>query len=219
MVTFILLAFASRSRHYGLYAFFITPFVVLSIDIVHLGNWITALIRIANNFAGGLLALMALYLFRPRWEGLSHQIAKTLSANLSLFRAIWSSYLSIPISPKDLDLLIQQAHNECINATMALESLGNDPQLKQDYLAEYKRLVEYNQILCNIITALSTQCSPSPSLHALQCISSIADQFKENLQSIQAVVHTHKEPGSIQKLEESIITGQNLLLQMIDKSS
>ena len=63
---FCLLAFSHSPRNYRLYVLFLTPFVVLMINIAAPGNWRIAVTRIGYNLAGGALALLVGYIVRER---------------------------------------------------------------------------------------------------------------------------------------------------------
>ena len=52
------LAYSNLPRHYGLYVFFLTPFVVVMINTVAPGDWQIALLRIGYTLAGGVMALL-----------------------------------------------------------------------------------------------------------------------------------------------------------------
>ena len=66
LVVFSVLAFSHVRSNYGVYVFFLTPFVVLMIDTVVPGDWQIALVRILNTIVGGIIALAVTYLLRPR---------------------------------------------------------------------------------------------------------------------------------------------------------
>ena len=53
-----MLAYSNLPRHYGLYVFFLTPFVVVMINTVAPGDWQIALLRIGYTLAGGVMALL-----------------------------------------------------------------------------------------------------------------------------------------------------------------
>jgi len=60
------LAYSHSPDSYGLFVTFLTPFVVLMINIAAPGNWEIALVRISNTLLGGAIALVVAYLLRPR---------------------------------------------------------------------------------------------------------------------------------------------------------
>ena len=64
LLLFCVLAYSNLPRHYGMYVFFLTPFVVLMINSVAPGNWEIALVRIGYTLAGGALALFVAALLR-----------------------------------------------------------------------------------------------------------------------------------------------------------
>jgi len=66
LMLFSILAFSHVRTNYGLYAFFLTPFVVLMLDTVAPGDWQIALVRIADTLIGGGIALTVSYALRPR---------------------------------------------------------------------------------------------------------------------------------------------------------
>ena len=68
LVLFARLAFSHSPRNYGLYTLFLTPFVVLMINIAAPGDWQVALTRIFETIGGGALAWMVALLLRPREE-------------------------------------------------------------------------------------------------------------------------------------------------------
>jgi uncharacterized membrane protein YccC len=66
--------------NYGLFVFFLTPWIVLYKDIDQPGDWNLALWRIANTLIGAALALAAIHLVLPRWE--RSQLPALLAASL-----------------------------------------------------------------------------------------------------------------------------------------
>ena len=61
-----ILAFSHVKDNYGLYAVFLTPFVVLLLNFAAPGDTKLALVRVLDTLIGGALALFAAYLLRPR---------------------------------------------------------------------------------------------------------------------------------------------------------
>ncbi len=64
LLVLCMIAFSHTPTNYGLYVTFLTPFVVLMINIAAPGNWQIALVRIEDTFLGGALALAVAYLMR-----------------------------------------------------------------------------------------------------------------------------------------------------------
>ena len=66
LVVLAILAFLHSPNNYGLYVVFLTPFVVLMLNIAAPGHWQIGLVRIFDNLTGGVLALAVAYLLRPQ---------------------------------------------------------------------------------------------------------------------------------------------------------
>ncbi|MBV9471055.1 MAG: FUSC family protein [Abitibacteriaceae bacterium] len=66
LVVLAVLAYSHAPNNYGMYVVFLTPFVVLMINIAMPGYWQIAVVRIYDTFAGGALALAIAYLLRPQ---------------------------------------------------------------------------------------------------------------------------------------------------------
>ena len=66
LVLFCIIAYSHSQTNYGVFSTFLTPFVVLLINMAGPSNWRIALVRIMNTVIGGALALIVAYLLRPR---------------------------------------------------------------------------------------------------------------------------------------------------------
>jgi uncharacterized membrane protein YgaE (UPF0421/DUF939 family) len=66
LVVFSVLAYSNVRYHYGLFVFFLTPFVVLMIETVQPTHWYIVLIRIFDTLMGAAIALIVTYLLRPK---------------------------------------------------------------------------------------------------------------------------------------------------------
>ncbi len=80
LVPLTLVMMAVLPVNYGLFVFFLTPWIVLYKDINQPGDWNLALWRIANTLIGAALALAAIHLVLPRWE--RSQLPARLAASL-----------------------------------------------------------------------------------------------------------------------------------------
>jgi uncharacterized membrane protein YccC len=66
LVAFAVLAYSHLSYDYGLYTVFLTPFVILLVNMAQPGDWHVALVRIYDTVFGGALAWIIAILLRPR---------------------------------------------------------------------------------------------------------------------------------------------------------
>jgi Fusaric acid resistance protein-like len=66
LVVFSVLAYSNVRYHYGLFVFFLTPFVVLMVETVQPTDWHIVLTRIFDTLIGAAIALIVTYLLRPK---------------------------------------------------------------------------------------------------------------------------------------------------------
>jgi uncharacterized membrane protein YccC len=66
LVLFSVLAYSNVRYHYGLFVFFLTPFVVLMVESVQPTRWQIVLTRIFDTLIGAAIALTVTYLLRPK---------------------------------------------------------------------------------------------------------------------------------------------------------
>jgi uncharacterized membrane protein YccC len=210
IVVFLFLAAAYYQRHYGMYAFFWTPVIVFLINLDHAGDWAIALQRIANTFAGGTLALIAIGLFLPLWEQarLPDQIAKTLSSNNGFLRAILVMYSGENNRAIDIEQVRQQANHECINAVSALMRLSSEPRSKQDNFEAFRDLIFYNQKLCNVLTVLSVHPAQHSNSDTLSGVHLLLEQTGEVLHSIEVAVLSRQPPEYATEVDSHLATAR-----------
>ena len=71
LFVFAVLMFASRGVNFGLVQVFLTPFIIILINILYPGDWYFAFYRILEVVIGVVLAITAVYLLRTVKEGTS----------------------------------------------------------------------------------------------------------------------------------------------------
>jgi Predicted membrane protein len=196
IIVFLFLASANYSRDYGIYVFFWTPVVVSLIDLNNIGNWIVAMQRIGNTFAGGILALIAIYLLFPQWEkkNLPNQIAKALSSNRSFMQTVLGTYCGKAVTLFDIEQLRQQTNRECVNATAALQCLSAEPESTRDSFEKFHNFIVYNQQLCDVLTTLSLNCPKLNECDALLEVWPLIQQVDETLQEIEVALRSGQGP-------------------------
>jgi uncharacterized membrane protein YccC len=62
LFVFAILTFASRGVNFGLVQIFLTPFIIILINIIYPGEWYLAFYRILDVVIGVFLAIIAVYL-------------------------------------------------------------------------------------------------------------------------------------------------------------
>ncbi len=217
-IVFLFLSSAYYSRSYGIYAFFWTPVVVFLNDLNHIGNWTVALERIAFTLAGGILGVIALYLFLPQWEKtrLPDQIARALSANRRFIYAIVDMYSGKTNQSIDIEQMRQQAIRECTNASAAWQRFANEPESKRENFKRFYGLIRYNQQLCDVLTALSLEYPKLSENDALPGVRLLLQQFIETLHAIEIAVLSRRQMESEANFENNRVIVQNEILRSIE---
>ena len=207
IIVLVFLALVNRSRNYGIYALFWTPAVVFMVNFQDIGNWLVALMRIANTVAGGAIASIYIFFFLPQLgkAQLLDKIAKALSANRNYVQAILDMYSGKIAPPTNIELIHQQANRACIDASVALKGISNEPLSKVDNFKRFEGLVEYNQQLCNILTALSLENPQLAEGEALPSIQVFIRQCSEILQSTEIAVRSGQQSYSASTFEKSLL--------------
>lgn len=216
MALLCFLAFLARSRHYGVYAFFLTTFLVLSIDIGHLGNWTVALVRVASNLVGAILVYLAVSLLWPQWEHeqLPDQMSRTMSAIRRFFQTVMSKYLVPSPSTAPMKKARQLATRECLKATALVKRLSHEPKSNLDDVARYEALLTPLQRLCESMTALSMQNSFSTGHETLLGLPRLLEQMEKALQEEEEALTGERQAKSTLPLEESLCAVQDALRAM-----
>lgn len=198
------LAFLARPRRYGVYAFFLTAFLVFSTDIGHPGNWTVALVRVVSNLVGAVLAYLAVSWLWPRWEyeQLPDQMSKTISALQRFYQAVMNRYLAPSPDSLDLKQARQQVTRECLRTTTLVERLSHEPHPDQAMLAHaamrltaFQRLCESLTVLASTPLTLDPHDAPVPGLALL--IEHLEQAFQKSEEGVlyerNATKHTRGE--------------------------
>lgn len=119
LVPLTLVMMAVLPVNYGLFVFFLTPWIVLYKDIDQPGDWNLALWRIANTLIGAALALAAIHLVLPRWERsqLPARLAASLRCQARFVQQVLDRLLEPPLAapgplatPAEVRLAMANAH-------------------------------------------------------------------------------------------------------------
>jgi uncharacterized membrane protein YccC len=206
IIVLVFLAFANRSRNYGIYALFWTPAVVFLVNFQDIGNWLIALTRIANTVAGGVIASIYIFFFLPQLEKaqLPDKIAKALFANRNYVQAILDMYSGKIAPPTNIERIHQQANRACIDASAALRGVSNGPLSKGDYFKRLAGLTAFNQQLCNILAALSLENLQLTECEVLPDIQIFLKQYSEILQSTEIAVRSGQQPDRASAFENGV---------------
>jgi len=208
------LAFLARSRQYGVYSFFLTAFLVFSTDIGHPGSWTVALVRVASNLVGALLAYCAVSWLWPQWEyeELPDQMSRTVAAIRCFYQEVMNRYLVLLSDPSDLKQARQRATRECLRTTALVERLSHEPRTNQDDLARYATQLTSLQRLCESLTVLAAtpltrdmQGDPLPGLTLL------VEQMEQALKECEKGMPDERLVTKLIQSEEHLLVVQDAL--------
>ncbi|WP_211326235.1 FUSC family protein [Thermosporothrix hazakensis] len=205
LVVFCLLAYSRLRRNYSAFVIFLTPFMVVLTDLGHPGDWGIAMLRMMNTLMGGVIAMIACYLFWPQWERerLPQYIAEALAANRSFLHCVLDIYAGKHEKRADLHQASAQAHLRNINAAAAFQRLLNEPRKQQGSVERFYALVAYNQRLCDSITFLAAHL-PDPKSPAIPGVEAFKQHTDEVLTQVERAVTLGERPEQLSPLEESL---------------
>jgi len=210
MVLCCFLAFLARKRHYGTYAFFLTAFLVFSTDIGHPGNWTVALVRVASNLVGAILACLAVSLLWPKWEHekLPNQMSRTVSAIRHFFQAVMKMYLAASPSTTHMQRARQRATRECLRTTALVERLSHEPQFNQNDVAHYTTLLSSLRRLYESLIALAVPMTLDAHYDPLPGLSFLVEQIEQALRESEDATPCEE---NLLQLEKSLFAVQDAL--------
>ncbi len=199
-------AFAYRQRNYTVFAFFLTPFVVLLVDLSHPGEWQVSLLRIFNTVIGGVLALIAGFVVWPFWtrERLPEQLAKSIAANRRFLICVLAAYLGQQYETGKLRTLSREARLENANAAATFQRVLSEPKAMQRNVKHLYALLSYNLQLYDSITILAAHLSTLKRHHTLPGLEQFAEQAENILQRLEEIVCAGYHPISTEQFEESV---------------
>lgn len=214
-----LVAFAQLPNNYGLFVILLTPFVILLIDLSQPGNWEVALLRILYTIIGGIMALVASYLFLPGWQRrfLPEQLARTIAANRAYFRAVMDIYLGQPPDHARLLKAREQAHIETVNAETAFQRLLAEPKRQQANVNSFYALVTYNRHFLDSVTTIAAHLPDFSGQHHLAGLADYTRRMDYILGKLEEAVREGEHPGQPPALDESWQAIQSAMRKLSSK--
>ncbi len=165
-----------QKRQYGIAVIFITLVVVLVMEAHQPVTLAFTLERMGSTLAGGVLALLAAFIFWPAWERARFPaiMGKALHANLA--------YLQLAVErlkdggPHDEPFVDagQKAESANTDAFSSLKRMLADPKNKQTGLQEAAALANGNQRITQALGVIALHLNDQKSLH-----SSTLDEFSD----------------------------------------
>ncbi len=193
---------AIQSINYGLFAFFLTPQVILMDNVLHPGNWSLAIDRIENTAIGCALALIGGYLLWPDREHhrLPEQFATTIDANCVYFQVVMGQYLG---SSGEVKKALHKARVENTNAEASFQRLLSEPHRQKNNLEPLISILASIHQFNYAVTTLAAHLSEWSGHHQLPGLEKFAQQIEDLLADLIISVRTAVLPKTMPKLEKT----------------
>jgi uncharacterized membrane protein YccC len=188
--------------NYGLFVFFLTPWIVLYKDIGRPGDWELALWRIANTLIGTGLALAAIHLILPRWEreNLPGRLAETLRSHARFVQEVLDPYLlgtpaGAGTSGTPAALRLAMANVQCSIQRFLSEKASHRPMALplMAFLLHSQRLIDALVVLQSCDRQIEGRPDPAG-------VRSLRDQIVVTLTGLAAAVEHNEPPAPLPDL-------------------
>jgi uncharacterized membrane protein YccC len=186
-------------RNYAIAVFFITLFVVLITEISTHVTVAFTLERLAATAAGGVLSLLAAWLFWPVWERQRQPglLAKALRANRHYLLTIGQRLTTG--GAYDAEIIATKRAAELANGIVfaSLKRMSADPKNQQNRLDEAATLANGNQRLTQAFTVIALHLTPGSPLRQPE-LAAYVELAAEAFEALAKAIDS--EPPAVEKL-------------------
>jgi uncharacterized membrane protein YccC len=191
------LTFSLLPLNYGLYALFLTPLVILLLELGQPRTLSAALDRAGDTLVGGGLALVGGYLLWPTSERLHlpHTLGEVAGAVRVFVRATLDAYLGAPNEPA-LRTAAGRATLTVGNAEAALQRLMTEPRRRRGDVACVLAFVGAAHRLRLEASALAVHAAHLGGAGTLEGLAPLAGQIDAALAGVEAAVRGGQRPTS-----------------------
>jgi uncharacterized membrane protein YccC len=214
--------FLVRRRHFGFAAMFMTPLIILLLNMQSENPWIDLVGRLGYTLAGGALAIGAGYVLWPLWERrrISIQIAKSLDATRTYLEAVLDAFTRREQPSQALADLRREAEVEAVNLHAAFERLMAEPRHRRGRTARAFAFDTYMDRLTRHTVAVAAHVGelalPADQVRALT--TALSDALKNVADSVRSGRAPAPRPDfdvPLKRLCETLTTTGGLLMGRI----
>jgi uncharacterized membrane protein YccC len=191
------LTFSLMPLNYGLYALFLTPLVILMLEMGQPSSLSAALDRARDTVIGGALSLVGGYLLWPTSERL--HLAPTLADVAGALRAFVRAVLDIYLGASDPSALRAAAARATVtvgNAEAALQRLMTEPRHRHGDIASVLAFVGAAHRLRLEASALAVHAAHLSGTGKLDGLGPLATQIDAALAGVETIVLDGHAPAA-----------------------
>jgi uncharacterized membrane protein YccC len=216
LVPLTLVMMAVLPVNYGLFVFFLTPWIVLYKDIAQPGDWSLALWRIANTLIGAGLALAAIHLVLPRWEReqLPARLADSLRCTARFAQEVLDRVLATdptdsrtPATPAELRLAMG-------NAQVSIQRYLSEKASHRPMALPLMAFLQHGQRLIDALVVLGSGVLQPAGSPAPASVRILHGQVLSTLAALASALECGERPGPLPDLRRPDASA-NLLLQQL----
>lgn len=157
MLLCILGAYSFMSFKYTLSVFFVTPFVIFLLHLLHPADLLNVTQRVLDTFIGGGIAFVANMLLWPAWEHsfLPDYMKKMMETNRRYFELVMRAYSNEQVSVTDFKLARKDNYVATANMMSAFQRMLSEPKSKQKNASQIYHYVVLSHTLTSHTATLA----------------------------------------------------------------
>ncbi len=224
LILIILMVFAAISFitvNYGFATIFITPLVVLLLNLANpnVEDWQITGIRILDTIIGGGLALVGGYLLFPSWERLRfpRQLARAITANQVYNQLVLGGYLQRE-SIQAIWNARRQAELENSNTAASFQKLLSEPAKCYGSVESSMVLIIFLERFLEINTALFTKLHHLDKQYQLPDLDKFALSIKDVLSDLANTIVEGHQPQPLPPLDRTLDKIHINLEQLVERN-
>lgn len=212
LVCLFLTLFLFRNR-YWLAVAFLTPLIILLLDLITHQPWTEIVSRVGDTLAGAVLALLAGYALWPSWEArwLPGQIADAIGANREYFAALHEAAIHGLQPDWPLAGLRARVELTATNARAGLERMLTEPRGVRWKAQDAVSVVTHLERLGRHITRLSIYLHETPG--QAPSFGAVGEALAPALQQLEDAVRSARPPPADDSLDHAWVALERTRLQ------
>lgn len=218
LIPITLVMMAVLPVNYGLFVFFLTPWIVLYKDINQPGDWNLALWRIINTLIGAALAVAAIHLVLPRWEReqLPQRLAASLRSIASFTGTVLDRLLQDPPAQPQPQATPAEVRLSMDNAQVSIQRFLSEKASHRPMALPLMAFLLHSQRLIDAAEVLGIRDRPLGAVHhpPPAGVAPLRQRLLESLAALAAALEHQLPPGPLPDLPRLEAEGDPLSQQL-----